>query len=113
MCRTLDGQRCDNRAAWHDGWLLFANTDGDDPPQIDPAETVLEAHPAVRNLHISANRRAFIMRPFGERSTNGTFTYCDSRGADHAQAVIVSYTGKPRKSISDAGGQPLKCAGGA
>jgi type IV fimbrial biogenesis protein FimT len=110
VCKSMDGQNCDNGADWHDGWLLFANLDDDTPPQIDPDEVVLEVHESVRNLEISANRRAFVMRPFGRRSTNGTFTYCDGRGASHAQAVIVSYTGKPRKSISGAGGQPLSCA---
>lgn len=113
VCKSMDGQYCDDGADWHDGWLLFANLDDDTPPQIDPDEDILEVHEPVKNLRISANRHAFVMRPFGRRSTNGTFTYCDGRGANHAQAVIISYTGKPRKSFNDAAGQPLKCASGA
>lgn len=110
VCKSMDGEQCTTAGNWHDGWLVFANLDQDNPPQRDPGETLLEVHESVSALNISSNRRAFIMRPFGKRSTNGTLIYCDQRGPENAQAVIVSYTGKPRKSTKSASGQMLICA---
>jgi type IV fimbrial biogenesis protein FimT len=109
VCASTDGATCDSTGTWQNGWLVFANTDGDEPPQVDAGEQVLTSGAAIPNLRIAANRRAFIMRPFGLRSTNGTLVWCDRRGSDHARAVIVSYTGKPRVSRFDASGNPLVC----
>jgi type IV fimbrial biogenesis protein FimT len=58
---------------------------------------------------MTGNRIRFSYRPFGRRSTNGTVTYCDDRGADAARAVIVSYTGRPRTASLAPGGKPLRC----
>lgn len=96
LCKSANGQQCTSESAWHDGWLLFANTDGDDPPRIDPGEQLLFAGGSVDGLQISANRSAINMRPFGRRATNGTMAFCDRRGLVSARAIVVSYTGKPR-----------------
>jgi type IV fimbrial biogenesis protein FimT len=110
VCKSPDGQQCTTTGNWDDGWLIFANLDQDSPPQLDPGETLLEVHGSVTALNITSNRRAFSMRPFGKRSTNGTLIYCDRRGSESARSVIVSYTGKPRVSDKDASGRMLACA---
>jgi type IV fimbrial biogenesis protein FimT len=96
VCSSRDGKQCQTDDQWEKGWLVFANSDADVPPQVDADELILDVRGPVHNMHISANRRAFIMRPFGLRSTNGTLTWCDRRGSDYARAVVVSFTGKPR-----------------
>ena len=63
----------------------------------------------IADLRLYANRDAFVMRPFGLRNTNGTLIWCDKRGAADARAVIVSFTGKPRSSLTTASGLPLNC----
>ena len=110
VCKSTNGKQCMPNGNWHEGWLMFANLDQDNPPQLDPGETVLEVHESVSALNIASNRRAFILRPFGKRSTNGTLVYCDRRGSKSAKAIIVSYTGKPRTSTKDASGRMLTCA---
>lgn len=110
VCKSADGQQCTTGGNWHDGWLVFDNLDRDNPPRLDPDETLLEVHESVKQLKISANRRAFILRPFGKRSTNGSFVYCDRRGSGSAKSVIISYTGKPRSSNKSASGKALVCA---
>jgi len=109
VCGSADGQQCQANGHWENGWLVFANTDADDPPRVDPGESVLDVHGAVPNMRIYANRRAFIMRPFGLRSTNGTLIWCDPRGAKYARAIVVSYTGKPRISDANSGGDHYSC----
>ncbi len=109
ICKTDSGEDCSTTAAWHDGWLIFSNLDQDNPPRIDSDEKVLAVHNSVKGLSISANRNAFILRPPGKRSTNGSFTGCGLRGSSAARAVIVSYTGKPRISSKASNGDPLRC----
>jgi type IV fimbrial biogenesis protein FimT len=109
VCRSSDAQQCIGNGDWAVGWLVFANRDNDDPPMLDPGETVLRVQNALPEMRISANRRAFIQRPADIRSTNGTFTWCDRRGAKYARALIVSYTGKPRLSETNANGSALSC----
>lgn len=110
LCKSADLRQCDPDANWHDGWLMFANGDGDMPPTLDSGETLLATGAAIERLRIASSRRAFVMRPPGQRSTNGSFIYCDQRGSDAARAVIVSHTGKPRISPRSANGAALLCA---
>ncbi len=109
LCGSRDGIQCSTTRDWTGGWLLFANNDADEPPQIDAGEGILAVGRLSPQLHLYANRTAFIARPFGLRSTNGTLVWCDRRGAAHARAVIVSFTGKPRSSATTTGGTPLTC----
>ncbi|HJP04936.1 MAG: hypothetical protein CL799_08570 [Chromatiales bacterium] len=109
LCKSANGLQCSSTADWHDGWLLFANRDRDEPPQIDPTEQLLVTSGSLHGLHISANRRAFSMRPFGKRATNGTITFCDRRGVSSARAIVLSYTGKPRVIGAGASNRSLTC----
>lgn len=110
LCKSADGLSCGGADVdWHDGWLVFPNPDRDDPPQPDPGEPRLRVHRPAPSLRITANRNAFVHRPFGSRATNGTVTFCDARGPVHARAVVVSYTGRPRTSETRPDGGPLVC----
>ena len=109
VCISADGQQCQTNGGWENGWLVFANTDADDPPHVDPNERILGVRGPVPNMRIFGNRRAFIMRPFGHRATNGTLIWCSRFGAGYARAIVVSYTGKPRISSTDSRGREYVC----
>jgi type IV fimbrial biogenesis protein FimT len=111
VCRSTDGRHCAPPGDWSSGWIVFVNRDGDDPPVVDATEPVLHASGPVGPARVSSNRRAYVLRPYAMRATNGTVVFCDERGAARARAVIVSYTGRPRVSHRQAGGQPLACPG--
>jgi len=96
ICPTADGAQCSNSSNWNTGWLVFSNRDGEHPPRVDSDEAILLYREGRSMLNISANRRAFVLRPFGLRSTNGTFLFCDRGQAVDARRLVVSYTGKPR-----------------
>jgi len=110
ICPSHSGQQCDSDANWSEGWLSFDNRDNDNPPQRDPDETILYATDEPANLRVEANRRAFIFRPFGLRSTNGTFIFCDRHRRLRPRALIISYTGKPRTSGTLSNGATPCCA---
>lgn len=95
VCQTTDGQQCASGDARPTGWLAFINQDAEEPPRADPGDTLLQVWPARPGLHIATNRPAFILRPAGRRSTNGTLTLCGPASV-RGQQVVVSYTGKAR-----------------
>jgi hypothetical protein len=76
---------------------------------VDAGETLLQAAPGYSGAVITANRSAFVFRPFGKRSVNGTLTFCDRRGPDAARSVIVSYTGRPRATAASINSNQLRC----
>jgi len=109
LCPTSNGQSCQTGAGWQIGWMAFRNADGDSPPHPDANETVLHIAGPATGLQIEANRSAFVIRPFGLRSTNGTLTFCSRNRETPPRALIVSYTGKPRSSSTYASGGSLLC----
>lgn len=110
LCKTTDASTCMNRNSdWNAGWMVFANTDRDDPPVRDKNEPVLSVYAGRREGRITSNRQAFSFRPTTQGVVNGTILFCDSRGSAHARAIIVSHTGRPRVSRRDASNKPLRC----
>jgi type IV fimbrial biogenesis protein FimT len=110
ICPSSDGFECQSELGWAVGWIVFLNLDRDEPPKVDSDEPVL-FHNALVTTHgrIESNRKAYRFRPLSWRSTNGTLTFCDSRDAAAARAVIVSYSGRPRISAVRPDGRPLEC----
>jgi type IV fimbrial biogenesis protein FimT len=109
LCKSGGTRLCRTDGEWEAGWLVFANLDRDSPPKIDANEPVIRQDGALPAASLSANRAAFIFRPFSRASTNGTLVYCDSRGSETARAVIVSPSGRPRIATTDSRGGPLLC----
>lgn len=112
VCKTSDRHTCgDSSVHYEQGWMVFVNEDGGQPPAIDAGEQLLFAYQPRTEGSIRSNRSRYTFRPYFRRSTNGTITFCDHRGGDAARAVIVSYTGRPRVSGEGPGGRRLICAG--
>ncbi len=111
VCKSRDGLDCERGAgsSWHAGTLVFANEDGDEPPRVDVGEAVLLVAGPLHGVQVDGNREAFVFRPFARRSTNGTLVVCDRRGAAHARALVISYTGRPRIADHHPDGRPLTC----
>ena len=111
LCKTLDWRRCGGAELRFDaGWRVFANVDGQLPPERSAAEPMMYAYVPELDGTIVGNRPFFEFRPLMRRSTNGTVVFCDRRGTPAARAVIVSYTGRPRVDQIDPDGKPLVCA---
>jgi len=109
MCRSTSGRQCVDAGTWDAGLIVFVNRDRDSPPRVDAGEPILQVEPGLTVNPILANRNAFVFRPWGLRSVNGTLTFCDRRGTARAMAVVVSYTGRPRATSASAANGALKC----
>ena len=101
LCPSIDAVSCKPGKDWSSGWLMFANHDGDEPPQIDAGEPLLQVHTVGENTRITANRRGFTLRATQKRATNGTIVVCDEARRIPAKALVVSYTGRPRVATRD------------
>lgn len=109
VCRSTSGRQCLHSGTWNSGLIVFINRDRDDPPRVDPGEIIVQVERHFEVATILANRRAFIFRPWGLRSVNGTLAFCDRRGNADARAVVVSYTGRPRATPASAANGAPKC----
>ena len=110
LCPSFDGLTCEPGRDWSGGWLMFENTDRDEPPRRDSGEPLLQAHRVGANVRIMANRRGFTLRATEKRATNGTFVVCDRAGRATPVALVVSYTGRPRVTRETRRGEPYECA---
>jgi type IV fimbrial biogenesis protein FimT len=110
LCPSFDGLRCAPGSDWSGGFLVFENSDRDEPPQVDGGEPVLHRHSPPEGIEIRANRRGFTLRSTVLRATNGTIVVCDRAGRIPARAVVISYTGRPRVALETPRGTPYSCA---
>jgi len=102
VCKSSDGSNCvmdGNASDWTQGWIIFADTNGDNTRDAD--EDILRVHgPIQGNLTISGGHNTNDRISFSPNgllaSLNGTITYCDSRGNDHASALVISRAGRVR-----------------
>lgn len=109
LCPSPDGETCEPGRDWSSGWILFVNEDGDQPPELDDGEAVLDRHRTGEGVRISANRRGFTLRAVHRRATNGTIVVCDTAGRIRPKALVVSWTGRPRVAVETTRGDPYSC----
>jgi len=110
ICPSFDGLTCRPGLDWSSGWIMFNNSDRDEPPRLDRGEPVLQVHRSGPNVRIVSNRRGFTLRATQLRATNGTIVVCDLASRVTPRALIVSYTGRPRVALEDRRGDAYTCA---
>ena len=110
LCPTADGESCHPGRDWSGGFLVFENSDRDEPPELDDGEILLHRHLAGPTVKITANRRGFTLRATFRRATNGTLVVRDRAGRVAPKALVISYTGRPRVADSTPRGEPYFCA---
>lgn len=105
VCQSSTGTSCTNSGQWEDGWIVFINTNSDVPPVVDAGEEVLRVRAAlgsgttVRGTGDFSNSISYSSNGFPANvTTGGLFRFCDSRGATHARAAIISSTGRSKLS---------------
>jgi type IV fimbrial biogenesis protein FimT len=113
LCSSKTGAECQGSRKWYDGWIMFSDPNGNG--RFEPGESILRVQesPAIKSLTLGAwgpgTGQWITYEADGTTKQNGTFTFCDSRGAAKAKAVILLGTGRPRVSTVNASGDPLNC----
>jgi type IV fimbrial biogenesis protein FimT len=113
LCKTEDSASCATGSAWHSGWIIFVDPNANH--HIDDGETILIIEQPLDAVTLdfagALNHDRYVTyKPAGMVEPNGTFTFCDNRGANKAKAVILLGTGRPRVSTVSAGNGPLSCS---
>ncbi|HTE39950.1 MAG TPA: GspH/FimT family pseudopilin [Steroidobacteraceae bacterium] len=111
ICRSTDGETCDDKAmGWDRGWIVFHNLDRDQPANRDDGEPLVHRHAGSEVMSITSNRLSFSFRPTNQADVNGTIIFCDPRGTNaDGRAIVISHTGRPRVSKRDGSNKPLSC----
>ena len=106
MCRSSNGSSCTGN--WQDGWIVFV--DNNFNGTVDAGDEILRQHGALGGgdtLTFSQTRVIYDSSGLARAGSNGTFTLCDSRGAQSAKGLVIGVSGRPRLAIdSDSNGIP-------
>ena len=112
VCASANGNAC-QAVTWQSGWIAFVDRDADRTLDVD--ESIFRAGGGVDGLTITSAQfvNFFVFRPNGRvmnasvSQNNGQFTVCDERGAAHAKAIMIDFSGRPR-AVHD--GLVLSCS---
>jgi len=100
VCPLLDSGAvpvCSGGSAWHGGWIVFADLDGD--RQRQNSEPLISRGNAVEFLTVYSSRYRTSLRfyPDGTAAgSNATISFCDQRGSAYAGTLSLSNTGRIR-----------------
>ena len=103
ICPADTQAACSGYSRWHDGWLVFADTNGD--RQWQNREPVLRRSNPLQDLSaISRDSRHQVQfYPGGAAPGSNTgIVFCDQRGPDKGLKIVISNSGRIRQStLSD------------
>jgi len=102
VCKSNDTSTPACGGNWHDGWLVFVDTDNDGVFNAGGSDELVRIHSSLSGnntlqydkdkIKYSANGLAL--------GSNGTFTFCDDRGNNDSKGLVVNVTGRARKAIN-------------
>lgn len=114
VCPSRDGATCAD-SSWETGWIRFE--DANRNFRLDDAETVIGAARPQTGLEIQSEsfQQSFaylasgrIAAP-GSGARTGDFLFCQGRGTEAAQVVVVGVTGQPLLAGRRADGSDPRC----
>ena len=114
MCTSENGQSCQS-VGWDKGWIAFIDKNSDQ--NVDADEAIIRSAGSVDGLTINSGLYSdyLMYRPNGRvmrasvGENSGSFTSCDYRGSEHAKAIFLDLSGRPRVSDSYSDGMALSC----
>lgn len=121
VCPTTNGSTCvEDSDDWSTGYIAFVDVDND--TTADAGEEIIQLETGPRSVDLAFNNSEGQVR-FGTQGialgTEGTFTFCDGRGAKNARGLTINPVGTlvaatdedvPQDSIvNNAGGDNVTC----
>ena len=103
VCPTTDGLACADSNDWSSGYITFVDTDDNNVANpTDPDEDIIQWEARQSPVDILFDNASKRVR-FGGQGValgfEGTFTFCDSRGAGDARALILNPVGSLRAAL--------------
>lgn len=99
LCPSSDGNACATGTVdWTVGTMVFINNAFSTVSSLEEDEQILRVFDAVDgsiSLKVSGNINRFIsFRPTGDSDFQGSWVFCDKRGAEFAKAVSLFRSGR-------------------
>jgi type IV fimbrial biogenesis protein FimT len=102
LCPSSDGIACADTLDWSEGWIAYADRDGN--RERTPNEALILNERALSGdlrLHSTRGRTRLVFQGNGGNAgSNVSFTLCDGRGAAHAKALVLGNDGRLRQSAA-------------
>lgn len=97
VCPTTDGLACADSDDWSTGYMAFVDTDNNNIADSgNPDEEIIRLTIGPRPLDLAfnnSNKRVRFAAQGVALGFEGTFTFCDERGAKKARALIINPVG--------------------
>lgn len=96
ICPSTNGTSCTGGTVWSNGWLVFADANGNGV--VDAGDQVLHVNAALsggNTLRSARTRVTFAANGFSS-GFNDTFLLCDGRGATHSKSLVLNNQGRLR-----------------
>jgi type IV fimbrial biogenesis protein FimT len=101
LCKSNTGTNCTRSSEWHEGWIIFADKNGNH--LVDADEAIIRIQQPLANgytLKFGALTPNYVTyKPDGFGGSNGTFTFCHKQRTIKPKTVVLYWTGRAR--ISD------------
>ncbi len=96
LCKSSDGKKCTDSAAWAEGWILFYDLNTNE--QVDDGERIIRIQGAPHeSLNFTFKTGDFIrFRPNGRNNRNGRFCFRNSFDEARSKAVEITPVGRIR-----------------
>ena len=115
VCVSKDGKFCTRQGGWEQGWLVFADEDGDELRSEE--EQILWVQQSLGNsmkikfspFPSDATHHVYYWSS-GFTKMNGTFTLCPQNSQQAPRALILNKIGRVRKSSTKRDGKALECS---
>ncbi|MFZ5592965.1 MAG: GspH/FimT family pseudopilin [Pseudomonadota bacterium] len=110
LCPSADQTNCASGSDWHAGWIIFVDNNTNRTHENNEEILRMETAQHQGFKITSGNHHPVVFQPEGgSGGANDTFTFCDTRGAAKARAIVLSNTGRARIADKRPGGQALVC----
>ena len=100
LCKSNTGINCTRSSEWHEGWMIFADKNGNH--LVDADEAIIRIQQPLANgytLKFGALTPNYVTyKPTGFGGPNGTFTFCHKQRTTKPKAVVLYWTGRARIS---------------
>lgn len=98
ICPSTNGTNCTGGTVWSNGWIVFADADGNGV--VDAGEEIISVNAAfvggnTLQTGVGDQRVTFAANGFS-MGFNSTFSLCDSRGNTYSRALILNNQGRVR-----------------
>ncbi|SER48299.1 type IV fimbrial biogenesis protein FimT [Nitrosomonas sp. Nm51] len=98
ICPSTNGTACTGGTVWSNGWIVFADADGNGA--VDAGEEIIQVGAAFTGgntlqSNVSDTRVTFAANGFS-MGFNTRFSLCDSRGTAHSRVLFLNNQGRVR-----------------